>query len=316
MANKPNIRRLKDYHDMDGLVQALRYPEDAETRTRAAGALGQSGNVKMVESLIRAHLQDPDPGVRQAALDSLHQVIGSETELAIAAYALPDDAWIEEKSPREEDLEESEDDLEEGDEEGQVDEDQEGLEEDEEPDQASGEMSWDENDIQALISIIRLDHSRKKRLKAIQALSLITNTRAIDALASIALWSEEKPLREGAREALAGVYGDSLDEVLESYRQSSSDAGLTGDEDDDDEDDGEEDEEVDYEDDEEDDGDEEEIEDVDDASLNQENPSLPLRSPGQPSAVIREEKPGWVTYLLIGLLLVAILAAGVYLLAC
>jgi hypothetical protein len=138
----------------------------------------------------------------------------------------------------------------------------------------------------------------------------------------MALWSEEKRLREGAREALAGVYGDSLDEVLESYRQSSPEAGPGGDDDEDDEEDDEEDEgeeeedeeDLDDEGDEDYEDDEEEIGEADDASLDEEDQNLPVRSPGQPSPVIREEKPGWVTYLLIGLLLVVFLVAVVFLL--
>jgi hypothetical protein len=330
MPYKPNIRRLVDDRDMDGLITALRYPDNPEIRVRAARALGQIGNVKTVESLIRSHLQDPDPGAQQAALDALHQIIGSEAELAISAYVLPEETWIEEnnvsseqsqedlkgsdsgeeKSPLEED-EESEDDLEE---ESEEDLDEEGQEESVEQGLETGEISWGENDIQALVALIRLDHSRNKRIKAIQALSHIPNTRAIDALASIALWSEERRLREAAREALSGIYGDSLDEVLQSYRQASQEAGFAGDEDDGDkeDDEDEEDEEEGYEDNEDDDDDEEEVGEVDDAGLDEEDQYLQVSSSGQPSPVIREEKPGWVTYLLLGLLLVVILVAVVY----
>ena len=335
MAYKPNIRRLVDDRDIYGLIKALRYPDDPEIRARAARALGKIGNVKTVESLIRSHLQDPDPGAQQAALDALHQIIGSEAELAISAYALPDETWIEdknvsseqlqedwegsdsgeEKSPLEEDLEEGGDDLEE---ESEEDLDEEGQEESVKQGLETGEISWDENDIHVLVATFRLDHSRKKRLKAIQALSLIPDTRAIDALASIALWSEEKRLCEAAREALSVIYGDSLEEVLQSYRQASQEAGLAEDEaegDKEDDEDDEDDEDVDYEDDEDYDDDEEEVGEADDAGLDEEDQYLPVSSPGQPSPVIREEKPGWFTYLLLGLLFVVILVAVVHLLA-
>ena len=339
MAHKPNVRRLVDDRDVHGLVQALRYPEDPEIRAQAAQALGKLGKVKPVESLIRSYLQDPDLDAREAALDALHQIIGGEADLAISAYTLPEDTWIEDKiessQPLLAEMEEpvgsdeenpSDEDIEEEDED---DEDEDDLDEGEEQDPQAGgkeETIWSENDIQALLSVIRLDHSRRKRRKAIQALSQIPNTRAIDALASIALWSEEKWLRQAAHEALSGVYGDSLAEVLQSYREGSLDrlAGEGSDEGDDegdesdDEEEGDEDDEGDnydgededeYDDDDEDDeGNEETVED-------QENHNLPPHSADPVvSTVIHEEKPGWGTYLLFGLLILIILGGVVYLL--
>ena len=341
MAYKPNIRRLVDDRDIDGLVQALRYPEDPAIRASAAGALGKIGKVETVESLIRSYLQDPNPGVQQAGLNALHQIIGGEAELAISAYALPEDTWVEDKVvsseplPGEmeesdsgeesayEDDEEDEDDIED-DEDDLEEEDQEG---DEEQDPEDVEITWGESDIPALLSIIRVDLSRKKRLKAIQALSQIPNTRAIDALASIALWGEEKWLREAAREALSAIYGDSLEEVLQSYREGSSEAGTSEEEDEDDDDDEDEEEEEEDEDDledefdeddEEDEEDEDNDEDQDEEDENiredEENQYLPLIPPSSISPVIREEKQGWGTYLLLGLLLIIILAGVIYLL--
>ena len=330
MAGKPRIRRLVDDRDAQGLVQALRYPQDPEIRAQAAQGLGKLGKVKTVESLIRSFLQDPDPDARQAALDALHQIIGGEADLAISVYTLPEDIWIDEKTAAPEQKEtqeveavaepgpagEDEDDADDQDD----DWDEDDLEEDEEQDQEGGEGEniWTEDDIQALLSVIRVDYNRKKRLKAIRALSQIPNTRAIDALASIALWSEEKWLREAAREALAGIYGDSLDEVLQSYRDSSQEELADEAEDDTEEDDEEGAEDDDYDDEDEDEDDDEEDEDGDEeedgAGEAQENHYLPLNSPAATSPVIQEEKPGWGTYVLIGLLILVILGGIVYLL--
>jgi hypothetical protein len=344
MAYKPNVRRLVDDRDVDGLIHALRYPEDPEIRARAAWGLGKIGTVKTVESLIRSHLQDPDPETQQAALDALHQIIGGETDLAISAYTLPEDTWVEDKIVSPNQPQEESEGSEPGDEENPVEEDLEDdgddlddddLEEDEEPESEagdSGEIIWSENDIQALLSIIRVDHSRRKRLKAIQALSQIPNTRAIDALASITLWSEEKWLREAAREALSEIYGDSLDEVLQSYREASLEAGAAEDEDEgededeeddevDDENEDENEDEVDFEDEEdyddtdEDEVDEEEIGEDENAGADEGKQTLPSTSPGQPSPVIREEKAGWGAYLLLGLMLIIIVAGLVFLLS-
>jgi hypothetical protein len=344
MAGKPHIRRLVDDRDVHGLIQALRYPEAPEIRAQAAQALGKLGKVKAVESLIRSFIQDPDPDVRQAALDALHQIIGGEAEMAISAYIPPEDTWIEEKSdssqPPPAEIEASdtsneessfEEDEEEMDEEDEDDQDDDDLDESNEQDSDTEdgvETIWTENDIQALLSVIRVDRSRRKRLKAIQALSQIPNTRAIDALASIALWSEEKWLRQAAREALKGVYGDSVEEVLQSYRDGSLDrlAGEGNDEGDepadDDEDGDEDDEDDDYDGEDEDEYDEEDDEDNDEddekddgAGKDQLNHYLPLTSPEPAvSPVIREEKPGWGTYLLFGLLLLVIVGGVIYLL--
>jgi hypothetical protein len=327
MAHKPDIRRLVTDRDLDGLVEALRYPGDAGTRARAASALGKLGKTEAVEGLMRSYLQDPDPGAQQAALEALHQIIGGEAELAISAYAPPDEPWIEEIAVPVEIPGESDSGEEEfSDEEDTESDDEDDLEDLGEltPEAGEGEATiWDENDIQALLSAVRLDHSRKKRLRAIQALSQIPNTRAVDALASIALWSEEKWLREASREALSAIYGDSLDEVLQSYREGRPEAGpFKGDEGDDDELEDEEDDEdededdVDFDDeeDEDDDEDEEEGEEAD-AGSGEEQSYPPAGLTRQSPPPIREEKTGWVTYLLFGLLLLAVLAGVIYLLA-
>jgi HEAT repeat protein len=64
-----NIDLLKKDQNVDGLIGALQ-SEDALTRQRAALALGDFGDAKAIEPLIRV-LGDPVQGVREAAADSL-----------------------------------------------------------------------------------------------------------------------------------------------------------------------------------------------------------------------------------------------------
>ena len=71
MTHKPNIQRLFENRDLAGLVSALRYPQDASIRVQAARFLGETGNLKAVESLLRAYSLDPEETVRSAASTAL-----------------------------------------------------------------------------------------------------------------------------------------------------------------------------------------------------------------------------------------------------
>ncbi len=300
MPRTPDINRLYADRDLPGLLSALRFPRDPTIRMQAARSLGEIGSLRAVESLLRSHFQDPEITVRSAAHTALHQVLGTEAERAISAFVPPDEEWIDESLLMEAELEES-------------------------------EVDWNESDIQGLIAVVREDHDRQKRIKALQALSQIENTRAIDALASIATWSDESWLKHAARQALADVYGDDLDEILKSYRQSALDAALPEEED---EDDGEEDyeDEDEFEDDgvdewDEEDADEEEDGDLADGEAEENSfsqsgsaaddrfePSFPapVRQTRPTHPVIQEEKPGLLAYILLGLLFVLIVAGLLY----
>lgn len=346
MPRKPNITRLQDIRDLDGLVEALRYPEDAELRAKAAHALGEIGDLRSAESLLRSCLQDPDYYVQEAARAALSQMLGNEAITAIAAYVPPDEAWLiarpethaEVTMPGEGELTGMDSSNHEPDKYNKGDEDEEDDYVEEEIDAEyldDGEVQWKENDIPGLMAIIRTDHSRVKRIKAIQALSKIENTRAIDALASIAIWSEEARLRREARQALGEIYGDNLDEVLQNYRQSATENGFSeeeGDEGEDDEDEdlddeaGEGDEDDELDDEEEDESlDDEEAEEAVVEAGNQEVDSQAVErhptfqaSPYQPTSpkksppVIQEEKPGLLAYLLLGFLFLAVVAGLIY----
>jgi hypothetical protein len=312
-----NIYQMMDARDIEGLIRILRSTEKPAQRERAANALEKIGDLRAVESLIRAYLQDPAQEVQQAAYDALQSILGGETDTAISAYAIPDDPWqVVEEAVNDE-------------------------EQDENPDyrQQTGVSTWGEGDIQGLIAIIRYDHDLAKRLKAIYALSQIENTRAIDALASIALWSEERRIREAAKESLRTIYGDDLDEVLQSYRamatgeeegQGDGERGGHGEYEDDDEledEDSEEDDESDeYGDEEEEERGEAEMgenEEEDESDEDYPDEEEPISTPyppsgsftGKSSPVIMDAGPGRWTYLLIGLLVLAAVGMLIYFLA-
>lgn len=95
-ASWPNVNRLRQRRDVDGLIAVLIDPDD-EKRRFAASALGEIKDPRAVDSLIRA-LQDPVHIVRETAAnalgnigdvraaDPLLQVLGTDLDLiAIAA---------------------------------------------------------------------------------------------------------------------------------------------------------------------------------------------------------------------------------------
>lgn len=72
-SKRPNIDRLKEWKDIDGLVRALSYPRNAFIRAGAARALGELGAKGAVEVLVKA-LSDWRIEVRRAALDALKRL--------------------------------------------------------------------------------------------------------------------------------------------------------------------------------------------------------------------------------------------------
>ncbi|MGD2143790.1 MAG: HEAT repeat domain-containing protein, partial [Anaerolineae bacterium] len=66
----PDVERLKERGNVDGLIRALSYEDDAEVRQDAAQALGDLGDQRAVRPLIDA-LGDDKESVRQAAVTAL-----------------------------------------------------------------------------------------------------------------------------------------------------------------------------------------------------------------------------------------------------
>jgi len=86
MPTSSKIQRMKENHDLEGLVAAMRYPGDPILRNDAAKALGELDDLEAVESLIRAFLEDPDSTVQKSARAALDSLVGSEANLAISTY--------------------------------------------------------------------------------------------------------------------------------------------------------------------------------------------------------------------------------------
>ena len=303
MANKPNIKALYEDQDLEGLVDALRFPGSPEVRAEAARALGALSNFEAVESLVYSTRQDPDTFVQKAALAALHELLGNTAEAVIASYgSLPEDEpWVPvspPEGPGEPGLVDIWKDLEPG----------------------RTEVKWGHDDISALIAVLRNESNDVVRLRAIRALSQISSTEAIDALAKVALWEEDDASRAAATAALEEVFGEGLPEVLQSYRDSAG-----GDEDEWDQ--------------------EIEVSAEDAESLaeeealpEEEGPSgddlpggmikgpeskaspraidAPQAAPANPEIrrepVVQEVKAGWSTALLVGLLLLAAIAVAIF----
>jgi len=70
----PNVQWLQDKGDVPGLVDALGFKDDAQTRASAATALAQIGAAEVVVPLLKAH-GDPDATVRAAAKTALPHLL-------------------------------------------------------------------------------------------------------------------------------------------------------------------------------------------------------------------------------------------------
>jgi HEAT repeat protein len=75
--SKPDVDALKAQRDVDGLIEALRYPKDANVRRAAADALGDLGDQRAKVPLHGA-LEDDDPEVRVAAQTALGKLVNAE----------------------------------------------------------------------------------------------------------------------------------------------------------------------------------------------------------------------------------------------
>lgn len=72
------VERMKEARDVEGLIEALSYQDDANVRRAAAEALGQVGGSQAAEALVAA-LRDPQEPVRKAAAEALGKVGDADT---------------------------------------------------------------------------------------------------------------------------------------------------------------------------------------------------------------------------------------------
>jgi HEAT repeat protein len=81
--DRPRPGALRDSLDIDGLIQALEYKEDALVREQAAQALSEirflvKGTERAIEPLINIALKDDDKDVRMSAAKSLGKIGGKK----------------------------------------------------------------------------------------------------------------------------------------------------------------------------------------------------------------------------------------------
>jgi len=233
MPRKPDVEALLKDKDLEGLMQALRYPGSPLTRAQAAQALGQLNNSLAVESLIRATQLDPVAEVQAAARQALEDMFGNNAQNVIQAYPIyaDEEPWIVEKEavdPVEKlESEEEEDGWSEGEEDDQEDEDQdeEDQDEGESGDAEEVENDWTTDDLGPLITILRSERDPRLRLRAARALGKLgaSNMHAVEALAATALWGEKPSVRAAALQALVKNYGDEdTEHLLDTFRQMQS----------------------------------------------------------------------------------------------
>ncbi len=70
---KPDVETLERKRDVKQLIKALSYKKDAGVREDAAIALGEIGDARAVEPLIKA-LSDSNENVRENAADTLGEI--------------------------------------------------------------------------------------------------------------------------------------------------------------------------------------------------------------------------------------------------
>ena len=70
----PNVEKLEEKRDVEGLIKALQYKEDKNVRWKAAEALRKRGDDRAVEPLILA-LKDDDGHVREETVAALREVV-------------------------------------------------------------------------------------------------------------------------------------------------------------------------------------------------------------------------------------------------
>jgi len=230
MPRKPDVEALRKDKDLEGLMQALRYPGSPLTRAQAAQALGQLNNSLAVESLIRSTQLDPVSEVQVAARQAMEEMFGTNAQNVIQAYPIyaDEEPWIVEKKAADPveilEVEEGED---EEDEEEWLDGEEEDLNEedqdDEEPDDSgAADSGWTADDLGPLITILRSERDPRLRLRAARALGKLgaTNMHAVEALAATALWGEKPSVRAAALQALVKIYGDEdTDRLLDTFRE-------------------------------------------------------------------------------------------------
>lgn len=86
---KPDIEKLKEKKDVNGLVKALCYKKDDKVRRDAAIILGDMGDLKVLQPLI-ATLKDEDENVRINVVIALKKIVDRFGELNVFEWMTDD----------------------------------------------------------------------------------------------------------------------------------------------------------------------------------------------------------------------------------
>jgi HEAT repeat protein len=89
-SHRPNVQELKTQGDIDGLIEALNYPDDHNIRLAAASALGKVGDSRAVDPLITA--LDDQQGVNEVAALALGE-IGDPRAVEPLTETLENESW-------------------------------------------------------------------------------------------------------------------------------------------------------------------------------------------------------------------------------
>ncbi len=186
------IQRLVEAGDWQMLAGILRSTrKTVDLRKQAAFALAETQVPEGGDALLEAIFKDPSQEVRDAALEALNELVGSETaRLAMETYD-------EEPAPLGEDMEEVS-----GASEGNLD-----------------GVRWDVTDMVGLSNIISAENDPQRRVKAVRAMGTVAHMDAVNYLVYLALWEEDDAVRKAAYEALGERYGDDLDTFLAEERK-------------------------------------------------------------------------------------------------
>lgn len=87
---KPDIKKLETSQDIDGLIEALQYPE-VDVRLEAAQALSNFGSADACPALLMS-LKDGDKRVQEASINALVAI--GETALPLLFNAMGDESWL------------------------------------------------------------------------------------------------------------------------------------------------------------------------------------------------------------------------------
>jgi len=89
----PNVTKLKNKKDIEGLIRALDYKKDPGIREAAAKALGEIGDASAVKPLIQV-LRDEDNNVRYQAARALVKIRDARAVDPLNQAVKDENGWV------------------------------------------------------------------------------------------------------------------------------------------------------------------------------------------------------------------------------